>query len=171
LLVVARSAKETSSWLGLVRIHDPWDVVYARPSNITLPWITGFKHDAVIHKSYLTWVDFNKLQANEYIQIVCKKIKGPVIILARLSLTKRTIILYLVPLGVGLVIYNVMTRILLKVKPLMSPEIYLWFEPAVELAAGITAGASAAFALFAMLVLLDHLPGIYIQQQGVIKIA
>lgn len=181
---VAHWAKEAGSWLGLVRIHNPGDVVYARPSKVTLPWITIFKGDAVIHKSYLAWVDFSKLQADACIQI-CKKfkgpiailtrlhlikrtiilcnsvkIKGPVVILTRLSLTQRTIILCLVPMGIVYVIYKIMSRILDKCKDLMSIEVYDWVEPAVELTAIITLVTSAIITLLALHILLNHAPGI-----------
>jgi len=156
-------AKEAGSWLGLMRIHNPGDAVYARPSNIPLPWVTGFKQDAVIHNSYLAWVDFNKLQADKYVQLLgdTVKIKGTVIILSPLSLTHRTLILCLVPLGIVYVIHKVMMGILEQCKSLMSIEIYLWFERAVELTAAITSAASAALTLLALHILLNHAPGIY----------
>jgi hypothetical protein len=185
LVNIAHWAREAGSWFGLVRIHNPGDIVYARPSNVTLPWITIFKHDAVIHKSYLTWVDFRKLQANEYIQIFCKKIKGPiailtrlhltkraiilcntvkikgpVVILTRLSLTKRTIIFCLAPLGIVYVICKIKSRILDKCKDLMSIEAYDWVERAVELIALIPLVTSAVITLLALHILLNHAPGI-----------
>lgn len=182
---VAHWAKEAGSWLGLVRIHNPGDVIYARPSNVTLPWITIFKDDAVIHKSYLTWVDFSKLQADECIQI-CKKIKGPVailtrlhlikraiilchavkikgpvVILTRLSLIRRAIILCLVPLGIVFVICKIMSRILGQCKDLMSIEVYDRLERAVELIAIIPLVTSAVITFFVLHILLNHAPGIY----------
>lgn len=181
---VAHWAREAGSWLGLVRIHNSGNA-YARPSNVTLPWITIFKHDAVIHKSYLAWVDFSKLQADECIQI-CKKIKGPVAILTRLSLTKRTIILCntvkikgpvvivtrlsltkraiilcLVPLGIVYAIYKIKSRILDKCKDLMSFEVYVWVVLAIELTAAITSVASAVVTFLALHILLNHAPGIH----------
>lgn len=176
---VAHWAREAGSWLGLVRIHNSGDAVYARPSNVRLPWITIFKHDAIIHKSYLTWVDFSKLQADEYTQI-CKKailtrlhltkraiilcntvkVKGPVVILTRLSLTQRTIILCLVPLGIVYVICKIKSRILDKCKDLMSIEVYDWVEPAVELTAIIPLVTSAVITLLVLHILLNHAPGI-----------
>lgn len=156
-------------------VSDVSDVaVYPRPldpSSAKLPLLLGIKLEGMIDKSYLAWLDFNKLRASEHVQVLddTVKIKGPVIIFTqRLSLSNRIITLLAVPTAIGYINFSLMLGILQNCQHLMSVKTYRRFQ----WAAALISTANAGITLVALHILLNCLPGIYfLKKQSITKIA
>lgn len=132
-------------------------------SQAQLPWITEVPAETVrlVDKACLSWIDFNKLQSYEHIQVLDKvvQIKGPAIILSPLSITHvfTTRCLLPVSLAAGFTFYLCINFFLQEFRYEMSDKTYRrcrWSVIALS-------AASSGLAFFALFMVIRRCSGIY----------